>query len=184
VGGSGQELTDHQGPLETERLLLEPVTPDHAEGIYEAVVASQKELLPWMPWAKDPSLEGSREQTARSHEDWLAGTHFHFAVVERETGMVLGVAGFNNEPKEAPELHYWIRTDHARRGLTTEAGRALIEWARRTLHTHRLTLWAGRDNAASRRVAEKLGFVHVGPLDWKPDGGHGTFDAESYELKL
>jgi hypothetical protein len=24
----------------------------------------------------------------------------------------------------------------------------------------------------------------VGPLDWRPEGGLGTFDAESYELRL
>jgi len=137
-----------------------------------------------MPWAVDPTLEGSRAQAERSQAGWSAGTHYHFALVERETGLVLGVAGINFEKADAPELHYWIRTDHARRGLTTEACQGLIDWARRELRVRRLTLWAGRDNAASRRVAEKLGFRHVGPLDWKPEGGNGTFEAESYELNL
>jgi RimJ/RimL family protein N-acetyltransferase len=137
-----------------------------------------------MPWAVDPTPDGSRDQAARSQDDWHEATRYHFALVERETGMVLGVAGINAEKPDAPELHYWIRTDHSRRGLTTEACRGLIDWARRELRVRRLTLWAGRDNAASRRVAEKLGFVHLGPLDWKPEGGNGTFDAESYELNL
>jgi RimJ/RimL family protein N-acetyltransferase len=137
-----------------------------------------------MPWAVDPTPEGSHEQAERSQADWNAGTRYHFAMVERETGIVLGVAGLNADKADAPELHYWIRTDHARRGLTTEACRGLIDWARRELRVRRLTLWAGRDNAASRKVAEKVGFVHVGPLDWKPEGGNGTFDAESYELNL
>jgi len=160
------------------------VTPAHSEGLHEAVVASRKELVPWMPWAVDPTPEGSREQAERSQAGWNAGTHYHFALVERETGLVLGVAGINAEKPDGPELHYWILTDHARRGLTTEACQGLIAWARRELRVRRLTLWAGRDNAASRRVAEKLGFTHVGPLDWKPEGGNGTFDAEGYELNL
>lgn len=174
----------HVRPVETERLILEPVTPAHAEGIYDAVASSRKELLPWMPWAVDPTPDNTREKAAQSERDWQAGTHFHFALVERETGMVLGVAGFNLEGVDVPELHYWIRTDHARRGLTTEAARALIEWASRELRGHRIALWAGRDNAASRRVAEKLGFVHLGPLSWRPEGGEGNFDAESYELRM
>ena len=37
---------------------------------------------------------------------------------------------------------------------------------------------------ASRRVAEKLGFTHLGPLDWRPEGGLGDFAAESYELRF
>jgi RimJ/RimL family protein N-acetyltransferase len=160
------------------------VTPAHADGIHEAVVASQAELLPWMPWAVDPTPAATRRHAAESEAGWKARTRFHFAVIERESGAILGVAGFNNEHPGAPELHYWIRTDHAGRGLTTEAARALVAWAASDLRVDRVWLWAGSDNAASRRVAEKLGFVHVGPLDWRPEGGHGTFAAERYELKL
>lgn len=174
----------HVRPLETDRLILEPVTVAHAEGIYEAVASSRKELLPWMPWAVDPTPDGSRAQAAQSEASWQTGTNYHFAIVERETGTVLGIAGFSMTGADAPELHYWMRTDHTRRGLTTEAGRALIEWASRELHVHRIVLWAGRENVASRRVADKLGFVHLGPLDWRPEGGEGRFDAESYELRV
>jgi RimJ/RimL family protein N-acetyltransferase len=137
-----------------------------------------------MPWAVDPTLEGNRAMAAESEKGWMAGTRYHFAVVERVSGLVLGVAGFANEKPGRPELHYWIRTDHAGRGLTTEAARGLIAWARRELAADLIWLWAGRKNAASRRVAEKLGFRHIGPLDWHPEGGLGQFDAERYELSL
>jgi hypothetical protein len=26
--------------------------------------------------------------------------------------------------------------------------------------------------------------MHVGPLNWRPEGGYGAFDAERYELEL
>jgi ribosomal-protein-serine acetyltransferase len=168
-------------PLETERLLLEPVASAHAQGLFEATISSQPELLPWMPWAKEPTLDGSKALADRASSEWLAG-HFRFAVVARDSGMVLGVVGLDLEDKFA-ELSYWIRSDHAKRGLTTEACTALLAWCVRELHVTRFTLWAGRDNNASRRVAEKLGFAHVGPLDWEPEGGLGTFPAESYELR-
>jgi RimJ/RimL family protein N-acetyltransferase len=171
-------------PLETERLLLEPVAPAHAEGLFEATEASRPELLPWMPWAREPTLEGARTEAAKGAHDWSDGSRFPFSVVERNTGMVLGVVGLNREDDRTVELTYWIRSDHAGRGLTTEASAAVIEWAERELHVTRFTLWAGRDNHASRRVAVKLGFAHIGPLDWEPDGGLGTFPAESYELKI
>jgi RimJ/RimL family protein N-acetyltransferase len=170
--------------LETEHLLLEPVRPDHAQGIFEAIVASRSELLPWMPWAREPSMEGARAETANSARDWEADKRFHFAAIDRVSGTVLGVMGFARESDEAAELSYWIRTDHAGRGLTTEACLALIDWARDSLALRRLTLWAGRENTASRRVAEKLNFSHLGTLDWQPEGGHGTFPAERYELRL
>lgn len=165
-------------------MLLEPLGPAHADRLHQATVDSRAELLPWMPWAREPTPEGARQGTANSHIEWLGDREFHFAIIDRPTGQVLGVAGLNREGKDAAELHYWMRSDHTGRGLTTEACRALVAWAPRALRVRRLTLWAGRDNQASRRVAAKLGFRHVGPLDWKPEGGLGEFPAESYELIL
>ena len=170
--------------LKTERLDLEPVSPAHAESLFQAVIDSQAELLPWMPWAREPTLAGTRTQTESSGRKWSEGGEFHFCLVDRHGRHVLGVAGLNRDGPTSSELHYWVRSDHSGRGLTTEACRALIDWAPRALGVKRITLWAGRNNAASRRVAEKLGFVHVGPLDWRPDGGLGEFDAESYELQV
>jgi ribosomal-protein-serine acetyltransferase len=170
--------------LTTERLLLKPVSPAQTKSLFQATIDSRPELLPWMPWAREPTLESTRGQTEGSLNAWRQGEEFHFCLVERRGGRVLGVVGLNRAGADAAELNYWIRTDSSGRGLTTEACRALIDWAPHALGVRRLTLWAGRGNLASRRVATKLGFRHQGPLDWRPDGGQGTFDAESYELEL
>ncbi len=148
------------------------------------MVASRPELLPWMPWAREPSPEGTLGLSRRDEQAWRDDHVFHFALIDKVTGDVLGVAGLNREGADAAELHYWIRTDRAGRGLTTEACGALIDWARDGLKVDRLTLWAGRDNLASRRVAEKVGFMHLGPLSWRPEGGLGDFAAERYELRF
>ena len=137
-----------------------------------------------MPWAREPKLDGILALADRDEKAWREDRVYQFAVLGRATHRPLGVAGLNREAAGEAELHYWIRTDHAGRGLTTEACRALVEWARDGLALRRLTLWAGRENHASRRVAEKLGFVHLGPLGWRPEGGLGDFAAESYELRL
>jgi len=141
-------------------------------------------LLLAAPRLGDPNFEGTLAQTVSSERDWYEDLEFHFSLIDRRNWQVLGIAGLNRDGVGSAELHYWIRTDHSGQGLTTEAGRALIAWAPRALGVSRLTLWAGRNNAASRRVATKLGFQHVGPLDWQPEGGLGPFDAESYVLTL
>lgn len=137
-----------------------------------------------MPWARAPTLEGTLAMTQRDERAWHDDRVYQFVFVDKAGGEVLGVAGMNREAEDAAELHYWIRSDRAGRGLTTEACRALVDWARGELRLKRLTLWAGRDNAASRRVAVKVGFSHIGPLSWRPEGGLGDFPAESYELEL
>ncbi len=162
----------------TRRLRLEPVEGRHAEGLYQAARASRAELLPWMPWAIDITLEGNQRYAADAERSWQADEEFHFAVLE--DALVLGVMGLNRDHEGSAELHYWIRSDRAGRGYTTEAGERILQWGAETLGLHSFTLWAGIDNRASRRVAEKLGFRDVGPLPEPMSGGLGTFLAEGY----
>ena len=170
--------------VRTERLQLEPVAPDHADALFSAVIESRHELLPWMPWAREPSLDGNRRAAEDGERDWHEDRRFHFVMVARVTLQVIGVVGLNRAGAGTAELHYWIHSDHAGRGLTTEACGALIAWAPQALGVRRLTLWAGQQNRASRRVAAKLGFSDLGPLDRRPEGGLGTFEAERDQLEL
>src|SRR5262245_46837891 len=103
-----------------------------------------------MPWAREPSLDASRRAAEDGERDWHEDRRFHFVMVERATRQVLGVVGLNRAGAETAELHYWIRSDLAGRGLTTEAGAAVIAWAPQALGVRRLWLWAGQQNHASR----------------------------------
>jgi RimJ/RimL family protein N-acetyltransferase len=165
--------------LATSRLRLEPAGARHAEGLYQAALASKAQLLPWMPWASDITLEGNQRYTAEAEHSWKAGEEFHFAILEGAE--VLGVIGLNRGHDRDAELHYWIRSDRAGRGYTTEAARRVLRWGADELGLQTFTLWAGVDNRASRRVSLKLGFRDVGPLAHPMEGGFGTFLAEGYE---
>ena len=167
-----------RSPLVTRRLRLEPVAARHAEGLYQAARASRAELLPWMPWAIDITLQGNQHYAADAERSWEAGEEFHFAVLE--DALVLGVMGLNRDPEGSAELHYWIRSDRAGHGYTTEAGECILRWGVEQLGVKSFTLWAGVENLASRRVAEKLGFRDVGPLPEPMHGGLGTFLARGY----
>ena len=164
--------------IATARLRLEPIGPAHATGLYAAAGRSLPELRPWMPWAADLRLDGVRELAAAAPGRWAAGREHHFAITRE--GSVLGVVGLDREAPGVYELHYWIASDAAGAGLTTEAAAGLLDWARDRLRVHRFTLWAGSENRASRRVAEKLGFHHLGPLPEPKAGGDGPFPAELY----
>ena len=166
-------------PLVTRRLRLEPVEGRHAEGLYQAARSSRAELLPWMPWAIDITLEGNQRYAADAAGWWEADEEFHFAVMEDD--LVLGVVGLNRNPDGSAELHYWIRSDRSGRGYTTEAGERILRWGADELAFESFTLWAGVENRASRRVAEKLGFRDTGPLPDLMDGGLGSFRAQGYE---
>ncbi len=68
------------------------------------------------------------------------------------------------------ELGFHLRPEYWGRGLAEEAGRALIAHAFKT--TDASSLFAGHhpENAASRRVLEKLGFRHTHDELYPPTG--------------
>jgi ribosomal-protein-serine acetyltransferase len=173
-------------PIHTERLRLEPTGPEHADALWTAVDASRSELRRWLIWANDSKPERTREFAEGCRTGWdKAG--WTFAIHEGHE--LIGGIGLDdhNELISSVELGYWLRTDRAGRGLMTEAGRAVIEFAFERIGLHRIELHADIRNAASIRVAEKLGFTRGGVLrdgERNVDGWHDcyVFDLLSGEV--
>ena len=169
-------------PVLTDRLLLEPVTPDHVPGMWAATEASLTELRKWMPWARQASEANSLEFAQRSDAAWAEGTDYAFAVMR--DGEYIGGAGVHAYRLEGlGELGYWLRSDMTGQGYMTEAGAALVAFAFDSLGLYRLELRAGVGNLASQRVAEKLGFSREGTLrKGAPLGMDGGYDCHIYGL--
>ena len=59
-------------------------------------------------------------------------------------------------------IGYWIDREYAGRGYTTEAVNLMTEYGFSVLALHRIEINLRPENAASRRVAEKAGYVFEG----------------------
>jgi ribosomal-protein-alanine N-acetyltransferase len=81
--------------------------------------------------------------------------------VEDLAGVMVGRAGFGGYGQHC-ELGYTLRADVWGRGLGTELAVALTRWHIDHHPTHQLWAYAVRDNQASRRVLEKVGFHLTG----------------------
>jgi len=155
--------------INTARLVLEPVSHAHDADLYRASLTSRPELLPWMPWAVDVSME---TQVAfveeRGIPGWDRGSPA-FAITEH--GVAIGVIGLDEHAEGEYEIHYWLQTDRTGRGYVTEAAQALLAWARESLGATRILLNAGMLNRRSLAVAERLGFTRDGELEGGMTGG-------------
>lgn len=169
-------------PILTERLMLEPLTPDHVPAMWKATQASLDDLRRWMPWARQASEENSREFAERAEDDWAAGRDYTFAVVLGDE--YLGGVGLHSYRLDGlGELGYWIRSDASGRGYGTEAGGAVVAFAFDTVRLYRLELRTGVENHPSQRVAEKLGFTREGTLrKGAPLGPDDGYDCYLYGL--
>ena len=85
-------------------------------------------------------------------------------------------------------IGYWIDRDYANKGYTTQAVQMLTQYAFEELALHRVEINLRPENAASRRVAEKAGYILEGerPRYLHIDGGwrdHLSFVKENPALK-
>lgn len=106
-----------------------------------------------------------REWLQRYEEGRADGTREAFAIVD-EDGSFLGLAlafGIDREGREL-ELGYALTPAARGRGIATWALRDLTEWAVRELDPLRIQLQISAENAASKRVAERAGYVYEGTL--------------------
>lgn len=74
----------------------------------------------------------------------------------------LTVAGITLGSLRAATIGYWIDSQVAGRGLTTMAVAMASDHCFRVLRLHRIEIVIRPENAASRRVVQKLGFRHEG----------------------
>jgi RimJ/RimL family protein N-acetyltransferase len=110
------------------------------------------------------SEEDAETYIAQSHENWERGETFNLAVLDVETGQLVGSIAMRARPFSTGHFGYWVTRDARGRGVATEALRAICRWAIDELDVKRLELLTDPENAASQRVAEKAGFQREGIL--------------------
>jgi [ribosomal protein S5]-alanine N-acetyltransferase len=142
--------------LISERLVLRPVSADHVA----AVMAGRRSP----GWARDFPDEGDRViaglLTRRGVPSSGRGQDFgQRLIVERETLLVVGGAGFFGPPdaEGRTELGYGVVPSRQGRGYATEAVRELVRFG--LADPEVIELFAGVElaNIASVRVLEKAG---------------------------
>ena len=79
-----------------------------------------------------------------------------WALERRADGVLVGKAGLTDG-----ELGYHIYEPFRRQGYALEACRAIVKYGFETLELDKIRLCTKRSNTASRRLAEKMGFVQV-----------------------
>jgi RimJ/RimL family protein N-acetyltransferase len=92
------------------------------------------------------------------------GTREAFAIVDGDEVLGVAVAPQIDVAAQTAELGYVVAPAARGKGVATEALRLLTEWAFSTLGALRLELLIGSENVASKRVAERCGYVREGIL--------------------
>ncbi len=146
--------------FKSERFLMRPPMAKDARQIAccvnDASMARNLARLPH-PYAPDDALDW----VAYTEKARAQGTEYAFVITHEEAG-VIGSVGFNRTNGEAWEIGYWVDKAVQGKGVATEAATALLAWGERRFGITQFTAGHFKDNPASGRVLEKLGFERVG----------------------
>jgi len=140
--------------LETERLRLRPFREADLEA-YAAMVADPQTMT-FMGGPRDRARAWADIAWCLGH--WTLRGYGLWAAEEKASGDLVGRIGLLN-PEGWPglEVGWLMARSHWGRGLATEGGRASLAYAFEALGADHVISLINPDNAASIRVAEKLG---------------------------
>ena len=168
--------------LRDRELLLRPSRDSDVPAI--RAVYSEPDIRKWMGW--DDQLPDDAEAQAnidRAARAWQEGTWAVFRIADSATDEVIGGINLRLGDHDLAEISYFLRASVRGRGLATRAVRLVARWAFDELAIERIELRVHPENASSRRVAERAGFIREGveraSRAW-PDGSR--FDSIVYSL--
>ncbi|MDE6926385.1 MAG: GNAT family N-acetyltransferase [Acetatifactor sp.] len=150
--------------LETERCLIRETTVEDVEEFYEIynhpmITAFMEDLYP----EKEQEKEYIRQYIEKVYTFWEFGV---WTVVEKESGAVIGRAGFScREGFEEPEIGFIIGVPWQRRGYAEEVCRAVLNYGKETLGFGAVQALVRPGNDASVNLCRKLGFYNVGVIN-------------------
>jgi len=148
--------------IETERLQLEPITPAHAEAMFDLL--SDERIYTYLPTGPPASLESLREsyeflsrgESPDGRERWL-----NWILVDREGGQALGYFQATVREPESCLIAYVLGPAHWGKGHAREASAALIGHLFERYDVPAVEAYIDTRNEPSIRLVESLGLLRT-----------------------
>jgi RimJ/RimL family protein N-acetyltransferase len=190
MGGQRGHIPDfvkqpYEAHLSKTNVHIRPYQPDDAPQVYQAVQESLEEVSLWLPDLNpELTLEEIRAYIRVQPERRAEKMAFNFAIVDKQAGTFLGGCGLTliNWLHRFANLYYWVRSSHTGQGIASSATLLLAKYGFDELGLQRIEIIVAVDNAASLRVAEKVGAVQEGLLRKRIHVHGAVHDAYLYSL--
>ena len=150
----------------TKRLVLRGPTlrdlKDIAENAHDKEV-NKYTLVPYPYKIKDARefvLEYKKTSKKKKRE------RYEFGITLKSDGKVMGLIGLSNvnERDKKAVIGYWLGKEHRRKGILSEAEKAVLNFAFYKLKLSKISGRVDTDNKASIKLFKKFGFRKVGVM--------------------
>ncbi|WP_339179653.1 GNAT family protein [Oceanobacillus sp. FSL W7-1293] len=167
--------------LETDRLCLREMRKDDLQDIYD--YASKPELTTFLTWEAHRTLEDTEAFINLLIEQYEKGKGGAWAIVWKENSRVIGTMDLVWNPKQySAELAYALSLDYWRKGIGTEAAKAVLTFGFEKLKLERIQARCHPDNMASYKLMEKSGMTYEGTLRKSMQRKGNQEDAKIYSI--
>lgn len=150
--------------IETKRLIIRDHILEDLEPLHNLL--SDNEVMYFLPDIKTRTIEESKSDLneaiieAKKGKDRLK---YYFAIFDKNNSYIgeIGYSIISSNPSGDKNVHlgYFIHKKYWRKGITTEAIRALIEYAFIIGNVHKIETGCLKDNIASEKIMIKCGFT-------------------------
>ena len=144
--------------LTTPRLILRPMCMDYLKSTHE--YAADPENTTYMLFLPNDSIEETIGYIKGAEEEFKKDdpSFYEMAVLYKDIH-IGAVSIYLDEKRESAEFGWLINKRYHGKGFATEAARALLDYAINIIGIKHFIAHCDSENAASKRVMEKLGFV-------------------------
>lgn len=167
--------------LETERLILRPLTQDDAQSVFSW--ASDERVNRFMRYSLYQSIEEAYEWLNEIVPNDKA---FNWGFMLKENNILIGTGDIGPDAKEndAWGFGYNVGFDYWNQGYTTEATKKMIEFAHNECGVNKIVAEHAIDNIASGRVIEKCGLKYYADSEYTTFDGTRNFKSRRYRLEF
>ena len=167
-------------PIETPRLLLRGFAKEDAR--FAISIWNDAKMGEYLP---DPAMEEIDEEYLHMVEGLGEDAECCYLIaVDKETGERIGTCSFiPSEEGRAYDIAYCVHASFWTQGYGMEIAEGLVGYARGR-EAKMVTIRINQKNAASNRIAQKLGFTVVGEKSYQKRGTGLQFMDNLYELYL
>lgn len=158
------KMMDSNIVINTDRLILQPVSEDFKFDICREFTLEVTRFMPFLPTG---NIKETEDFIARSNQELLVGKAIHFCILKNETKEFLGCCGLHHIDTKNVEIGLWLKKRVHGNGYGTETVKALVELAENKFDIEYLSYPVDKDNWASRKIPEKLGFIPSKNYDTK-----------------
>jgi len=168
--------------LETERIILRPLVLEDAEQIFNSWT-SDEDVARFMVWDTHKSVEETIEWLKLEVSNIMGDKNYTWGMVLKENNELFGTIGLNyrDEPN-CFVLGYNIAKKYWGKGLTTEAGKSVLEFAINKLGEKKFFCRHAVENIGSMKVMTKLGFKYEKDGNYSSFSGKKHFESKDYYL--